>query len=205
MSEIVNWSPSFAGSCFSALSDGPADPVKPCRRDKWLPKAFRHDSSVAETSSQKASASSSSTPSTSERQGVSTPPLPDDPPRNVFSTGRSEPSAKGIVGNNDAKTATASQPVVSHRNEKPSSVGSSNSVEDLLKRLGASSGQEVLEALRNTYDEIYKNNTRAGPYSQKLAEKWLKWILCCACPLKIWELGAAVSVEEDEIVETVSC
>jgi hypothetical protein len=57
-------------------------------------------------------------------------------------------------------------------------------------------------ALRDTYDEIYKNNIQDGPHSQKLAEKSLKWVLCCARPLEIEELGAAVSVEEEEMVET---
>ncbi|KAN0120216.1 hypothetical protein V8E51_002424 [Hyaloscypha variabilis] len=73
--------------------------------------------------------------------------------------------------------------------------------EDRLNQLEHGSGQEVLESLRETYDLIYARNTQ-GPHSRRVAEKALKWVLCAARPLKIWELGAAVCVDGEDKVKT---
>jgi hypothetical protein len=73
--------------------------------------------------------------------------------------------------------------------------------EDRLNQLESGSGKEVLDSLRETYDYIYETNTQ-GIYSRKLAERSLQWILCAARPMKIWELGAAVSVGEEGRVTT---
>ncbi|KFY54785.1 hypothetical protein V497_07443 [Pseudogymnoascus sp. VKM F-4516 (FW-969)] len=73
--------------------------------------------------------------------------------------------------------------------------------EDRLDQLEHGSGQEVLDSLRETYDLIYARNTQ-GPYSRRVAEKALKWVLCAARPLKIWELGAAVCVDGEDKVKT---
>ncbi|KAE8446360.1 hypothetical protein EG329_012109 [Mollisiaceae sp. DMI_Dod_QoI] len=73
--------------------------------------------------------------------------------------------------------------------------------EDRLIELESGSGKQVLDSLRETYDYIYERNTQ-GPHSRRLAEKSLKWVLCAARPLKIWELGAAVSVDGEDRVTT---
>ncbi|TVY88295.1 Vegetative incompatibility protein HET-E-1, partial [Lachnellula willkommii] len=74
--------------------------------------------------------------------------------------------------------------------------------EERLLQLELGSGQEVIDALRDTYDEIYERNTSQGRHSRRLAEKSLKWVLCAARPLKIWELGAAVAVDGEDKVTT---
>jgi hypothetical protein len=73
--------------------------------------------------------------------------------------------------------------------------------EDRLNQLESGSGKEVLGSLRETYDYIYQTNTQ-GIYSRKLAERSLQWVLCAARPMKIWELGAAVSVGGEGRVTT---
>ena len=73
--------------------------------------------------------------------------------------------------------------------------------EDRLERLEAGTGTGVLDSLRETYDDIYERNIQ-GPYSRKIAEKSLQWVLCSARPLKIWELAAALSVDDDEFIST---
>jgi hypothetical protein len=73
--------------------------------------------------------------------------------------------------------------------------------EDRLNQLERGSGKEVLDSLRETYDYIYETNTQ-GIYSRKLAERSLQWVLCAARPMKIWELGAAVSVSGEGRVTT---
>ncbi|TVY34358.1 Vegetative incompatibility protein HET-E-1 [Lachnellula subtilissima] len=74
--------------------------------------------------------------------------------------------------------------------------------EERLLQLELGSGKEVIDALRDTYDEIYERNTSQGRHSRRLAEKSLKWVLCAARPLKIWELGAAVAVDGEDKVTT---
>ncbi|KAH6670609.1 hypothetical protein B0J14DRAFT_99850 [Halenospora varia] len=74
--------------------------------------------------------------------------------------------------------------------------------ENRLTKLELGSGQEVLESLRETYDDIYERNTRDGEYSRNVAEKALQWILSAARPLKIWELGVAVSVSTEDPITT---
>ena len=69
-------------------------------------------------------------------------------------------------------------------------------------QLELGSGQEVIDSLRETYDDIYIRNTSQGRHSRRLAEKSLKWVLCAARPLKIWELGAAVAVDGEDEVST---
>jgi hypothetical protein len=71
-----------------------------------------------------------------------------------------------------------------------------------LLQLELSSGKEVIDTLRETYDEIYEINTSQGRHSRRLAEKSLKWVLCAARPLKIWGLGAAVAVDGEDKVTT---
>ena len=61
--------------------------------------------------------------------------------------------------------------------------------EGRLNQLEHGSDQRVLDSLRETYDLIYARNTQ-GPHSRRVAEKALKWVLCAARPLKIWELGS---------------
>jgi hypothetical protein len=73
--------------------------------------------------------------------------------------------------------------------------------EDGLNQLESGSGKEVLDSLRGTYDYIYETNTQ-GIYSRKLAERSLQWVLRAARPMKIWELGAAVSVGAEGRVTT---
>ena len=73
--------------------------------------------------------------------------------------------------------------------------------EDRLNQLESGSGKEVLDSLRETYDYIYETNTQ-GIYSRKLAERSLQRVLCAARPMKIWELGAAVSVGGEGRVTT---
>jgi hypothetical protein len=73
--------------------------------------------------------------------------------------------------------------------------------EERLEQLELGSGQEVLASLRDTYDLIYTRNTQ-GTHSRRVAEKALKWALCSARPLKIWELGAAVCVDGEDKVKT---
>jgi ankyrin repeat protein len=60
------------------------------------------------------------------------------------------------------------------------------------------SGQEVIEALKETYDEIFEKNTQ-GEHSYALAKQTFSWLMCSFQPLSFKALFAAVAIWDPTI------